>query len=211
MQNTFRRALTGAVAALASAFAASSASAMIIDLEAPKGDFGPTYSQDGFTFTNSYGTSDSYSNWIVLKDPGNNANGSNATIFAGAANSSNTLTNNASQPFSFGQIGLADGFNHAGDHGSILFKFHHVGGLVTTSTVSLSGIQALNIFNFSESNLTSVVFTPLTTDGPWIQFDLVGVDVGAGSVPEPATWALMILGFGGAGAALRRRRTVVAA
>jgi hypothetical protein len=27
------------------------------------------------------------------------------------------------------------------------------------------------------------------------------------SVPEPATWALMLLGFGGMGAALRRRRT----
>lgn len=31
-----------------------------------------------------------------------------------------------------------------------------------------------------------------------------------GVVPEPATWALLIMGFGGAGAALRRRRHVVA-
>jgi hypothetical protein len=31
-----------------------------------------------------------------------------------------------------------------------------------------------------------------------------------GGVPEPATWALMIMGFGGAGAMLRRRRTAVA-
>lgn len=30
-------------------------------------------------------------------------------------------------------------------------------------------------------------------------------------VPEPATWAMMILGFGAAGAVLRRRRTLVAA
>ena len=30
------------------------------------------------------------------------------------------------------------------------------------------------------------------------------------AVPEPATWALMILGFGGAGAMLRRRRAVTA-
>lgn len=30
----------------------------------------------------------------------------------------------------------------------------------------------------------------------------------SGAVPEPATWALMILGFGGAGAMLRRRRLV---
>jgi hypothetical protein len=32
----------------------------------------------------------------------------------------------------------------------------------------------------------------------------------AGYVPEPATWALMILGFGGAGAVLRRRKLAVA-
>ncbi|MBI1196525.1 MAG: PEP-CTERM sorting domain-containing protein [Phenylobacterium sp.] len=33
---------------------------------------------------------------------------------------------------------------------------------------------------------------------------------GVGGVPEPATWALMILGFAGAGAALRRRGTALA-
>jgi hypothetical protein len=33
----------------------------------------------------------------------------------------------------------------------------------------------------------------------------------AGGVPEPASWALMILGFGGAGAALRGRRKAIAA
>jgi hypothetical protein len=32
-----------------------------------------------------------------------------------------------------------------------------------------------------------------------------------GGVPEPASWALMIIGFGAAGASLRRRRAIVAA
>ncbi len=38
-----------------------------------------------------------------------------------------------------------------------------------------------------------------------------GVGVGIAAVPEPATWALMIGGFGLVGIAARRRRTVVAA
>jgi PEP-CTERM motif len=40
---------------------------------------------------------------------------------------------------------------------------------------------------------------------PWVELDT------AGGVPEPASWALMIGGFGLAGAALRRRRTAAAA
>ena len=35
-------------------------------------------------------------------------------------------------------------------------------------------------------------------------------DVGAGAVPEPATWAMMIGGIGAIGGTLRRRRTTVA-
>jgi hypothetical protein len=35
-------------------------------------------------------------------------------------------------------------------------------------------------------------------------------NVGVTGVPEPAAWGLMILGFGAAGATLRRRRAAVA-
>jgi hypothetical protein len=38
----------------------------------------------------------------------------------------------------------------------------------------------------------------------------VDVDIGVGVVPEPAAWAMMIAGFGLAGATLRRRRAAVA-
>lgn len=65
----------------------------------------------------------------------------------------------------------------------------------------------------------SLLFTALTTSAT-IQFDTIGIssynryDVGldkvtlsaVSGVPEPATWAMMLLGFGGIGAALRRQR-----
>lgn len=50
--------------------------------------------------------------------------------------------------------------------------------------------------------------------GPGVQFDNVSVygDASvAGAVPEPATWAMMILGFGAAGAMLRRRAALTVA
>lgn len=40
-------------------------------------------------------------------------------------------------------------------------------------------------------------------------FDTTGLSLQISAVPEPASWALMILGIGMAGAALRRRRTRV--
>jgi hypothetical protein len=44
-----------------------------------------------------------------------------------------------------------------------------------------------------------------------VRIDGSGVAGGTGGVPEPASWALMIGGFGLAGAALRRRRLALAA
>lgn len=40
--------------------------------------------------------------------------------------------------------------------------------------------------------------------------DSLTFDAPTGGVPEPSSWALMILGFGGAGALLRRRQTATA-
>ena len=57
------------------------------------------------------------------------------------------------------------------------------------------------------SNVSSVTFSNPGVYN-YIQLDNVNVTAGAGAVPEPATWAMMLVGFGGVGYAMRSRRKV---
>lgn len=54
--------------------------------------------------------------------------------------------------------------------------------------------------------LTNVQITTSANIGGVGQVSINGIGGVTAAVPEPAAWALMILGFGGAGAALRRQR-----
>ena len=51
-------------------------------------------------------------------------------------------------------------------------------------------------------------FTSITLQSTRNSFEIDNLAIGNTAVPEPATWALMIMGFGGAGAMLRRRRMI---
>jgi hypothetical protein len=108
------------------------------------------------------------------------------------------------------------------------------GQLYGTALQSLAAYQAGPVFNFSREVIGGVV-QPLVQEpnvpNPWIidapndamfalrvldsDGDFTGNTGGVSLristlVPEPATWALMIAGFGLAGASLRSRRMVVA-
>jgi hypothetical protein len=60
-------------------------------------------------------------------------------------------------------------------------------------------------FNFGGQKVYDVLFT---SSGNSFEFDNI-----AASVPEPSTWAMMLVGFGGLGAAMRssRRKQVATA
>ena len=90
-----------------------------------------------------------------------------------------------------------------------------------TTTFSLGGSPACtfcivdngaNKFVLSGPAITSLQFTFDPAIQQAKQFRLVGVgdDIPGGVVPEPATWAMMIMGFGGVGALMRRRRGTMA-
>jgi hypothetical protein len=72
-------------------------------------------------------------------------------------------------------------------------NFNGLSALSTFSGVGLDGFAAVAVKN----NDGSATGTPTFNAGT--------VQVPAG-IPEPATWGMMILGFGGVGALLRRRR-----
>ena len=76
-------------------------------------------------------------------------------------------------------------------------------------------------FNFGPFDNFTLAYTDAAgnpfTGGPGTNVGLIEVidnitfDVADAAVPEPATWAMMILGFGGTGAILRRRRGLMPA
>lgn len=129
----------------------------------------------------------------------------------GVGFSDTVVTRDDSSTFSLNSVELAFGpFQHGGatsDTTLVTGSIFGGGTLSTTLTVGY-GFQT---FNFSGwDNLTSVTFGQLAQHSEYLAFDNVTYD-GSGAVPEPAGWALMIGGFGLAGAALRRRRVVEAA
>jgi hypothetical protein len=191
---------------------ASAANAIVIDL-APSNNFYQTYSQDGFTFTNSKNSFDALGNWVHL--PGQehyNASNSNGGLFVNYGGTTTDLTATAGGTFKFESIGLADVYNQL-TGGDVSFSFFGLGGsLISSTTVTLlSGIAGLQTFNFNIAGVERVSFTAISTYGEWVQFDNVAVNGVASGVPEPSTWAMMLLGFAGLGYAGYRKRKALPA
>lgn len=77
-------------------------------------------------------------------------------------------------------------------------------------TFDLANSSSVNWVLFGATNLADLKLDQLTIDLGANEYGWQAVDniilTGVSAVPEPATWAMMITGFGLAGAMLRRRR-----
>lgn len=81
-------------------------------------------------------------------------------------------------------------------------RIHAFNGDTLLGTVAAPN-AGQSILSFAAPLITSVVVEPGEA-GDWVAFD--NLEFGAReSIPEPASWALMIAGFGLVGAAMRRR------
>lgn len=94
------------------------------------------------------------------------------------------------------------------------------GSLITNPNVNITSVSidpsSTGLGTFSISNVTwnssNVAVSWMNqTFGPGAHVVLNINGGGGGGVPEPATWSMMILGFGAAGSLIRRRKAIIAA
>jgi hypothetical protein len=91
-------------------------------------------------------------------------------------------------------------------------------GALLTRTAGANVFQArsfnLGALAAGSHSITLGMHTTNASSGHFLaKFDnvvLTGDNLVTGGIPEPSAWALMILGFGGAGAAIRRKRAALA-
>ena len=89
------------------------------------------------------------------------------------------------------------------------------GGVIAPSAILVNGVSqsftapsGVGAIVLSGLNLTGSSHTlqMVHNGGSWIFASEIQF-FGAGAVPEPSTWAMLVIGFGAAGAAMRRRRS----
>jgi hypothetical protein len=88
------------------------------------------------------------------------------------------------------------------------YVFANGGTGTSTRTFSSDGAFVPTTFNFDLAPLKSFSWTPVTGGG--VQFDNIRLNDVIAAVPEPTTWAMMVLGFGVMGSAMRRRKPATA-
>tara|TARA_R110000787_G_scaffold221595_3_gene330340 strand:+ start:14555 stop:15166 length:612 start_codon:yes stop_codon:yes gene_type:complete len=96
-------------------------------------------------------------------------------------------------------------FNNFGSgNGSFYSAFDSVGGLLDTGVIDTSN-DYVNFIDVTGTGIKTLTWSNNSTDS-WI-FGVGALEFDAlGAVPEPATWAFMIFGFGAIGGAMRRQR-----
>jgi hypothetical protein len=124
-----------------------------------------------------------------------NSNGTDNLIFGFAPNDVVTITKVGGGGFKLVSVDLAVSWYSAVSPNTILANGTP---LTIDSTLTTYTFNAIGT-SFTLSGLAS-------DDGYWIADNFV-----FDAVPEPASWAMLIAGFGLTGAAMRRRRTAVAA
>ncbi|MCG2842179.1 PEPxxWA-CTERM sorting domain-containing protein [Sandaracinobacter sp. RS1-74] len=203
-------------ALLSTAAVASPAAALTITFdELSPGNKGRELAVDGFHF--SLGGAPGFNEvdisfYINPLGHGYNADPEGLTVTQGRHGTAVTVTKIGGGAFDFVSIGLADSWNRGSAAGAelVYFRFNTAEGF-SEEVVTIDGTPGLQTFTANRQGLLSFSFHTVWNR---IQFDnvVIGDPVVPGTpggVPEPATWAMLIAGFGLVGSAMRRRREAV--
>lgn len=144
-------------------------------------------------------------------------NGANVYASGGLTTSDTLNGDNAYDILSIS--GAVDGVAITGLYTGPQTPFSYVNELRTQQSDPLLGLLGFGVvsggvgYNLYEAQTTGFGGTPANPDGIYngaTRANRIGVFALSAAVPEPATWAIMLVGFGGLGAMLRRRRGQVA-
>lgn len=162
----------------------------------------------------------------ALTDGGFGALGSiatgNTSLEAATADASNSVTYTLGGAFNLTSIATYAGWDQY--RGGQSYTVSYANAAAPTTFIALG-----SVFNdstaFANTNTRAVITATslfLATNVVAIKFDFNGdltfgyagyreIDVAGSAVPEPASWAMLIVGFGMVGVAARRRKTLAAA
>ena len=167
---------------------------------------GPVLETDGYRFS---GAADAEFNLIVWgADSVFNADPGGATLVTNYWRMATTVTAIDGGAFDLVSLDVSNDFNY-GQVFDLVFTFTDAFG-TSEVTVYTDGVDGLETLVFNKTSLLSFSYMSTTKN---MQIDNVVVNASTPvmpGVPEPATWAMLIAGFGLVGAAMRRRQAVTA-
>jgi len=217
------RLITLATALLASASLATAARAALVDFDDtnPSGtnEIQTHFESDGFNFDGGHFHIIDDNSAAQFVDDG--AQYLTAEAAAGLGRDV-TMTRIGGGVFDLNQIDIGELWLPGNPNNSFFaVVFHGVNaGGVLDRTVELDGIRDgaggepdfQSVIFSGWTDLTSLNITGVNAAGAFGDYSIDNIVVdGGGGVPEPTSWALMLLGFAGLGATLRARRRVAAA
>ena len=201
--------------AVAAALFTTSAHAATIDFEAQAGGYGYdpySFVEDGFRV--SYAPTSPFGMYII-DDPADHVGmcnpqcASNGTTALYAFNQSSITIDLANGGlFSLASLDAAGTFTQLDRPLTLTLTGSGVGGVVT-NTIFLNADAAASFANFTFDDFVDISSLTITGSQEFPEFAIDNLVLLPSAVPEPASWAMLIAGFGVIGSVLRRRRATV--
>ena len=202
-------------------FAASVEAATVLNFDSTRGRNGDTgyiygdYQEQGYTVTPDECTSSDNTCFVTSGSFASSLDRTGAALATQINPATVTVLKDDGSPFLLNSILLADFYGNIFSVGSptdtVRFTFSFADGTYSIVNYAIANTPGRNLtpnlLTFNLAPLSAFSFIPL--GGAQIQFDNITLSDPAATavVPEASTWAMMVAGFGLAGAALRRRHT----